>query len=94
MSESNRKRRTPAAKLSYWREQVAKTPVPGHLCLNWPVAAPFSTSGSAKISVSRKWGQKNFRGCTPKVQMSKMGGDLLKIPQATVVSFLVQPRIK
>ena len=38
--------------------------------------------------------QKIFRGCTRKVQKSKMGGDRLKTAQATVVSFLMQPCIK
>ena len=35
--ESNRKRRTPAAKLTYWREQVVKTPV---LCRIAPHPTP------------------------------------------------------
>ncbi|BAH73627.1 hypothetical protein DMR_01360 [Solidesulfovibrio magneticus RS-1] len=62
--------------------------------LNWPVPAALSQAGSVKTTAGEKWGKKFFRGCTPKVQMSKMGGDRLKIPQATVVSFLMQPRIK
>ena len=64
------------------------------LCLHRPVAAARSRAGSAKVSARRKRGQKIFRGCTQKVQKSKMGGDRLKIPQATVVSVLMQPRIK
>lgn len=64
------------------------------LCLHRPLAGALSRAGSAKTTASRKRGQKIFRGCTPKVQMSKMGGDRLKTAQATVVSFLMQPFVK
>ena len=44
------------------------------LCLHRPVPAALSWAGSVKSTAGEKWGQKIFRGCTLKVQKSKMGG--------------------